>query len=140
MNIADIETNMVFFAMLELGMSMLAVNLPTLVFLVRSVSPDKVVRSIRSMISLRSIRSNRSDIGDGATGNNTKEVSPPHTGRQSDSSGPKSTRDETFRADLEAYKREVTAVRTPEETVLNAPPNGVHVQSTTSVEHNVDRS
>ncbi|KAI0484785.1 hypothetical protein GGR56DRAFT_615469 [Xylariaceae sp. FL0804] len=59
-------TEAFYFTILEAGISLISVNLPTLWFLFTSVTPDTVVRSIRSMLSLPSIGSNRS--GNGVTG------------------------------------------------------------------------
>jgi len=46
--------------MLEMGMSLVAVNLPSLWFLATSVIPEKVRNGLRSFASLTSLRSDRS--------------------------------------------------------------------------------
>ncbi|KAI1316747.1 hypothetical protein F5Y16DRAFT_406799 [Xylariaceae sp. FL0255] len=53
-------TQAIYFAMLEAGVSLIAVNLPTLWFLCVSVKPDSLIRSIRSMLSLPSLGNGRS--------------------------------------------------------------------------------
>ncbi|KUI67586.1 hypothetical protein VM1G_02813 [Cytospora mali] len=50
-------TRAFFFTMLEIGISLVAVNLPSLWLLFTSISPEKVARSIRSVLSLASLRS-----------------------------------------------------------------------------------
>lgn len=47
--------------MLEAGMSLIAVNLPSLWLFFTSLLPEKVVRSIRSVIALASLSSQRSN-------------------------------------------------------------------------------
>jgi hypothetical protein len=56
-----VDTKAEFFTLLEVGMACIAVNLPSLWFLVSKVTPESVLRSIRSMISLASIRSGGSN-------------------------------------------------------------------------------
>lgn len=50
-------TSAFFFTMLETGISLVAVNLPSLWLLFTSVTPEKVIRTIRSVLSLESLRS-----------------------------------------------------------------------------------
>lgn len=50
-----------FYAMLEAGMCVIAVNLPSLWLFFTSLMPEKLVQSVRSMISLSSQRPSRLD-------------------------------------------------------------------------------
>ena len=52
-----VNTKAIYLSVLETGLSLIAVNLPSLWFLFSKVSPERVLRSVRSMISLRSDRS-----------------------------------------------------------------------------------
>ncbi|KAI0886418.1 uncharacterized protein GGS22DRAFT_199702 [Annulohypoxylon maeteangense] len=52
-----IITIIFFYTMLETGVSLIAVNLPSLWFLVASISPDKIMRSISNKLSFSSLPS-----------------------------------------------------------------------------------
>ena len=54
------NTTAMYFCVLETGLSLIAVNLPTLFFLRKHANPSKVMRSIRSAVSLRSNDSEKS--------------------------------------------------------------------------------
>ena len=54
------DTAEVFWSILEAGLCLLAVNLPSLWFYRHNLSPESMLASIRSAISLRSLRSNHS--------------------------------------------------------------------------------
>ena len=54
------DTESVFWSSLEAGLSLLAVNLPSLWAYVNKASPESIIASIRSIISLRSLRSDGS--------------------------------------------------------------------------------
>lgn len=56
----DAQTRAAYMTMLEQGISLVAVNLPSLWFLLNKITPEKALRSVRSVFSLSSIRSNRS--------------------------------------------------------------------------------
>ncbi|KAI7778903.1 hypothetical protein LA080_001508 [Diaporthe eres] len=60
-------TSAFLFTMLETGISLVAVNLPSLWLLFTSVTPKKVIRTIRSVLSLESLRSR----GSGRRGQST---------------------------------------------------------------------
>ena len=49
-----VNTKTIYLAVLETGLSLIAVNLPSLWFLVGKVNPESVLRSVRSMLSLSS--------------------------------------------------------------------------------------
>ena len=51
------DTETIFWSNLEAGLSLLAVNLPSLWAYVNKPSPESIINSIRSAISLRSFRS-----------------------------------------------------------------------------------
>ena len=55
-----VETQAIYLSVLEAGMSLVAVNLPSVWFLFAQITPEKILRSVRSMISLRSRPSNSS--------------------------------------------------------------------------------
>ncbi|TGO67701.1 hypothetical protein BOTNAR_0037g00380 [Botryotinia narcissicola] len=54
------NTKSIYLSILEVGLSCVAVNLPTLYYLSHKVTPENVLRSVRSIISLRSIGSQNS--------------------------------------------------------------------------------
>ena len=54
------DTESIFWSNLEAGLSLLAVNLPSLWAYVSKASPEGIIASIRSIISLHSLRSNGS--------------------------------------------------------------------------------
>lgn len=70
-------TRAFFYTMLETGISLVAVNLPSLWLLFTSVTPEKVIRSIRSVLSLASLRSG------GSGGDSTHEPKKPYGNRGS---------------------------------------------------------
>lgn len=51
------DTLEVYWSMLEAGVGLMAVNLPSLWAYVNKISPERVLASIRSVISLSSLRS-----------------------------------------------------------------------------------
>lgn len=112
--------------MLEIGISLIAVNLPSLWMLFTSVTPEKVIRSIRSVISLGSLRSRGSSRGD--VDNAVGKASTAGSTRPSESSG-------RLRNDVEAQKAEVYA--TPDEIQPHREElgNDVHIRSTVSIHH-----
>ena len=52
-----VNTETIYLAVLECGLSLIAVNLPSLWYLLSHTSPEKMIRSLQSIISLRSERS-----------------------------------------------------------------------------------
>ncbi|TAQ84692.1 hypothetical protein B7494_g6984 [Chlorociboria aeruginascens] len=54
------NTRAIFLSVLEAGLSCIAVNLPSLYFLLNKITPENLLRSMRSIISLGSLRSNNS--------------------------------------------------------------------------------
>ncbi|KAF4628542.1 hypothetical protein G7Y89_g9609 [Cudoniella acicularis] len=54
------DTQAVWFSMLEIGFSIIAVNLPSLWSIISKVFPESIIRSVRRIISLRSLQSNNS--------------------------------------------------------------------------------
>ena len=69
---------LLFWGMVELGVGIIAICLPTLRPLFRGFSPESILRSIRSALSLRSLHSSGSG-GDGARrspGRSAKEAQP----------------------------------------------------------------
>ena len=54
------DTQQVYWSNLEIGICLLAVNLPSLWAYVTKISPEAVLNSIRSAVSLQSLGSNRS--------------------------------------------------------------------------------
>jgi hypothetical protein len=52
------DTETIFWSNLEAGLSLLAVNLPSLWAIINKTSPERILASLRSIISLRSLRSN----------------------------------------------------------------------------------
>ena len=56
-----VTTEAAYLTMLEVGTSLVAVNLPTLWFLLSSSSSKKALRTLRGMLSLTSMRSSRKD-------------------------------------------------------------------------------
>ena len=51
------DTQGIYLSVLEAGLSIIAVNLPTLFFLRKHANPSKVLQSVRSVMSLRSVTS-----------------------------------------------------------------------------------
>lgn len=58
--LAEAVTQAYFFTMLETGISLVAVNLPSLWLLLKSVTLQSIIRGLRSMLSLHSLRSSGS--------------------------------------------------------------------------------
>ena len=81
--------------MLEAGMSLVAVNLPSLWLLLTTIIPEKVARSWHSAISLHSLRKNDSNVASGAAvGNYSIRLSDkPGTASSTDSGRPYLTTD-----------------------------------------------
>ena len=63
-----------FLSMLEAGMSLMAVNLPSLSLLFTKVIPEKVARSLRSALSLLSLQRSDPDVSSAATGPSTTRL------------------------------------------------------------------
>ncbi|KAH6677566.1 hypothetical protein B0J14DRAFT_476102, partial [Halenospora varia] len=59
-----VNTKSIYLSILEIGLSCVAVNLPSLWFLFHKVTPENVLRSKRSQISLHSIHSSRPSQSD----------------------------------------------------------------------------
>lgn len=55
------DTKSFFYAMLEAGISVVAVNLPSTYFFLTSLIPEKIIRSVRSIISLPSGQDSKGD-------------------------------------------------------------------------------
>ena len=62
-----VNTKAIYLSVLETGLCLVAVNLPSLWFLFSKIKPESVLRSVRSMISLGSNRSVASDKSKGGT-------------------------------------------------------------------------
>ncbi|KAF2151498.1 hypothetical protein K461DRAFT_174154 [Myriangium duriaei CBS 260.36] len=60
-DLGDAQTQAAYYSMLELGISLVAVNLPSLWLLFTSTVPEQALRSIRSVLSISSLRSSRSN-------------------------------------------------------------------------------
>jgi len=54
---AESNTQVAYFLILETGMTILAVNMPSLWYFLAGVTPEHVLRSVRSLVSLASGRS-----------------------------------------------------------------------------------
>ncbi|KAB8300847.1 hypothetical protein EYC80_002775 [Monilinia laxa] len=54
------NTKSIFLSLLEVGLSCIAVNLPSLYYLSNKVTPENILRSVRSIVSLRSVGSRSS--------------------------------------------------------------------------------
>jgi hypothetical protein len=52
-----VNSKSIYLSILEVGLSCIAVNLPSLWFLVTKIKPEDILRSVRSIISLHSFRS-----------------------------------------------------------------------------------
>ncbi|EPE28160.1 hypothetical protein GLAREA_04951 [Glarea lozoyensis ATCC 20868] len=52
-----VNSKSIYLSILEVGLSCIAVNLPSLWFLVTKIKPEDILRSVRSIISLQSFRS-----------------------------------------------------------------------------------
>ncbi|CRG86468.1 hypothetical protein PISL3812_03474 [Talaromyces islandicus] len=62
------NTILAFFVILEAGLNIIAVNLPSLWYFVRGITADRVIRSMRSVLSLASGRRSQTSLGtSGAT-------------------------------------------------------------------------
>lgn len=93
-------TQSCYLAMLEAGMSLIAMNIPSVWLLCTKVVPEKVVRSIRSMVSLTS---GRSSGGDGTAASPTRRTDST-TNLRNDSTTLSSSQPYLFRGDLEGQK------------------------------------
>ena len=67
------DTGGIFWSNLEAGLSLLAVNLPSLWAYVNKATPEGIIASIRSIISLHSLRSN------GSSNRSRSHIRIPHT-------------------------------------------------------------
>lgn len=66
----------IFYSQLEMGISIVAVSLPSIWLLLISVTPETVMRSVRSLVSLVSLRSRESiNSREAKSGNKTKAES-----------------------------------------------------------------
>ncbi|TEY32148.1 hypothetical protein BOTCAL_0750g00010 [Botryotinia calthae] len=79
-----VNTKALYLSLLEVGVACIAVNLPSMWFLISHVTPEAVIRSLRSVVSLRSLRSNRSD--DSSKDKNARSSNYPWNGQKVDSS------------------------------------------------------
>lgn len=68
------DTRLAFYVILEAGMNLIAVNLPSLWYFVAGVSPEGIVRSVRSILSLRSPRGSQTSLR--STGSKRKGQNP----------------------------------------------------------------
>ena len=59
-----VNTETIYLAVLECGLSLIAVNFPSLWYLLSHTSPEKMLQSLQSIISLRSERSAGSGHGE----------------------------------------------------------------------------
>ncbi|CAG8957410.1 hypothetical protein HYFRA_00011391 [Hymenoscyphus fraxineus] len=120
-------TRAFFFTMLETGISLVAVNLPTLWFLSKSVTPEAILQSIRSVISLASLRSNREGHTKPMA---TDKPGSMHTLRSSESSA------KQFKfhggSDIEAQRTEVSAM--PMDDSKPVAEDGVYVKNSVVIE------
>lgn len=86
------STAVAYIAMLEMGIALVAVNLPSLWLLCTSVIPEKVTHGLRSIMSLSSLRSSqrarshRSHSTDSGERNITEKAGSTISGRPSESS------------------------------------------------------
>lgn len=130
-----INTSYLFFVMLENGISLVAVNLPSLWLLCTSVIPDKMVRSLRSVISLVSINSR----GSGSRTTGDGETIDPETLQKAGSTASSDTNDrlvlshqsDALRRDLEGHNFQSYAMHEFEQGgTTSVPKNAIHVQHT----------
>lgn len=77
----------IYLGVLEVGLSLIAVNLPSLWSLFSTITPERILHSVRSMISLRSVPSAGSMGGDGSRRSNRR---PSHFDERSHSSSSRS--------------------------------------------------
>ncbi len=82
-----VNTKAIYLSTLEAGLSLIAVNLPSLWFLRKNVSPESVLRSVRSMISLRSNRSATSSESKGDTQSQPERLGKKRSNSSSSQSG-----------------------------------------------------
>ena len=121
---AGTDTQSFYFAMLEAGMSVVAVNLPSLWLFFTSLMPEKLVRSVRSMISLSSLSSQRrSDLNSASAAATSSSAT--HLGRKPDSSSSINSGRPDFPSDLSQlrYHRQMV------EQQLNGTPDGQKVEA-----------
>jgi hypothetical protein len=110
--------------MLEAGMSVVAVSLPSLRLSLKSVTPESLVRSVRSLISLSSLSSQRRSDLNSASADATK-VSTTHLGRKPDSSSSVNSGRPDFPSDLSQLHHHRQMV----EQQLSGNPNGHKVEA-----------
>jgi hypothetical protein len=109
---AGTDTRSFYFAMLEAGMSVVAVNLPSLRLSLKSVIPERLVHSVRSLISLSSLSSQRrSGLNGSASADDATKGSTTHLGRKPDSSSSINSGRPDFPSDLSQlhYHRQMMA-------------------------------
>ncbi len=82
-----VNTKAIYLFTLEAGLSLIAVNLPSLWFLRNKVSPESVLRSVRSMVSLRSNPSAASSQGKGGTQSQSPRLGKKQSNSSSSQSG-----------------------------------------------------
>jgi hypothetical protein len=128
---AGTDTRSLYFAMLEAGMSVVAVNLPSLWLFFTSLMPEKLVRSVRSMISLPSLLSQRrSDLNSASAAATSGSAT--HLGRKPDSSSSINSGRPDFPSDLSQLRYHQQMV----EQQLNGNPDGQKVEAIAM--HNTD--
>ena len=135
--------------MLETGMSLVAVNLPSLWLLCTSVIPEKVVRSVRSILSLPSQRGSGGSSGRVGGGESTTRVANnklpstdstrPSLPSNSSQVGRLHNDPHQFRDDLEGQKYEAYAmhkINSKENAEPGYPlPSEIHREDTVEVRH-----
>lgn len=97
-SLVGMDTRSFFYVMLEAGMSLIAVNLPSL-RLFTSIMLDKLVRSIRSVISLALLSSGRRSGLDSTSAAAANE-STTHLGRKPESASSMNSGRPDFPSDL----------------------------------------
>ena len=119
--------------MLEAGMSLVAVNLPSLWLLCTSVIPERVVHSVRSMLSLHSQRSKSSNLGETRKPGSTDSTNPslPSSSSQLASQvSPYRLRADLEDQKLEAYAMYETGSEAKEQQALKLPKGRIGVEDT----------
>lgn len=125
--------------MLETGISLVAVNLPSLWLLFTSVTPEKVIRSIRSVLSLGSLRSGGSSGANGYSGAGTSSSQRPY-GKEGSTNSTRPSESSTAKIhprapeDIEAQGAQVVATPGGSDRPVDGHEMGVYVQNTVSIQ------
>lgn len=106
--------------MLEMGMSLIAVNIPSMWLLLSHIVPEKITRGLQSMTSLSSLSSGRNS-------NRAYEK------QGSVSSSRPSETSYIYNEDVEAQKTEVYATPSKPEAVLGLPVRSIQVENSVSL-------